>query len=133
MVGCKQCGRCCKRVTFWEICSPNEWKIIYDILMKRYDGLVDVHIPYRGMVTFDISGSINKNALEKGNENLYWLLDEFNCLFLKKVRDDRGRFKGKYSCEFHGTEAKPKGCREFPLKHSRKEAEEFCGCIYFKK
>lgn len=132
MVGCKQCGRCCKRTTFWEVCGGEDWKRIYKFLMEKYNGIVDIYVPYRGVVAFDIEGMDTIHKLERENESFYWILDEFDCPFIHHVRD-RGRYTGKYCCEFHGTEAKPIGCSKFPFKNDRKRVEKVFGCRYFEE
>ena len=133
MIGCKQCGRCCKKTTFWEVCGNEGWKQIYKFLMKKYFGIVDIDDPYSGRaLLFDIEGMDTMRKLERGNEDLYWLLDEIDCPFSHPVKDG-SRYTGKYRCVFHGTEAKPDVCHKFPLKDDRERVEKVFGCTYFEE
>ncbi len=138
MIGCKQCGRCCKGVVFTSICGREDWDMIYKYLVQR-EPVLEIRFrhgdPSYGIkanqyFVIDIEGMDTLDKLEGnplGNSELWWMLDEQYCPFLRPNQSKKGKFTGKYCCLLHGTGAKPKICRDYP----RHAARDFSKCKYF--
>jgi len=141
MIGCKQCGRCCKGVCFASICGGEDWDLIYKywiqkepvlVIRGRYDDPL-YGVKANQYIVFDIEDLDTwekvKTVKERYDRILFWILDEHYCPFLRQNQTEKGKFTGKYYCLLHGTGAKPKVCRDYPL--DWEHARDFPKCKYF--
>lgn len=118
---CKMCGRCCIKHYLIDIVHPDgnymDWERIVEHIKEKYDGFLELHCNCGcGEVTHHKINSVKDLPLLE--------LDYAKCPFLKRLRDNKGRFTSKYYCEIH--EFKPQTCKEFP--QNKEYAIKFSKC-----
>jgi Fe-S-cluster containining protein len=115
---CIRCGTYCryKSVVLLDF-KIDDWTKIIPFIKEKYNGTLTVKCGCGcGEInSFEIhSIETIKNAFKTKNA-LYIALDSGECPFLKKERDEKGRFTGKYFCEIY--DIRPELCRIYPYNH----------------
>ncbi len=108
---CNQCGLCCKIFNMSDFTKKEEWERIVGYIIKKHGGILKISGQFDKIEEYKIE---SYNDLPIKALNRLW-----QCPFLKRERDKKGRFTSKYACEIH--DVRPKVCRAFPIdrEHAR--------------